>query len=119
VIPLEALIDGAWYSGRGRSAPIDCWEGVTRTFHTVQQSSWADPASYPAISRRTVRLKQEKHVATPGGTFAPLTQVPQKEAENRKNRWGEESRRPINTKGRLVAGCPGPCSGEEAVDFAS
>ena len=72
VIPPEALIDGAWYTGRGRSAPIACWDEVSRTFHTVQQSSWPDPANYPAIARRTVRLKQEKHVDAPGGTFAPM-----------------------------------------------
>ena len=72
VIPPEALIDGAWYSGRGRSAHIACWDEVTRTFHTVEQSSWADPANYPAMTRRTVRLKQEKHVAASGGTFAPM-----------------------------------------------
>jgi hypothetical protein len=71
VIPPEALIDGAWYAGQGRAAAIACWDEVSRTFHTIQQSSWADPANYPAVARRTVRLKQEKHVAVPGGTFAP------------------------------------------------
>jgi hypothetical protein len=72
VIPLEALIDGAWYTGRGRSAPIACWDEVSRTFHTIQQSSWADPANYPAIARRTVRIKQERHIEASGGTFAPM-----------------------------------------------
>jgi len=69
VIPPEALIGGAWYAGERRSAAIACWDEVSRTFHTNQQSSWADPANYPAIARRTVRLEQEKRVAAPG---APL-----------------------------------------------
>jgi hypothetical protein len=31
-----------------------------------------DPGSFPRISERTTRLKQEGHVAVPGGSFAPL-----------------------------------------------
>lgn len=70
VIPLTALIDGAWYLGEGRSASVAFWDGYRKTFHTVSANSWFDPATYPEITGRTVRLKQERHVAS-GGTFAP------------------------------------------------
>lgn len=70
VIPCEALIDGAWYVGDGRSASVACWDGVSKTFYTIASNSWSDPAHYPVITRRTVRLKQERHRAS-GGTFAP------------------------------------------------
>lgn len=70
VIPPAALIDGAWYLGEGRSASVAFWDGFNKTFHTLSASSWFDPASYPDITKRTVRLKQERHVAV-GGTFAP------------------------------------------------
>lgn len=70
VIPPEALIDGAWYFGEGRSASIALWDGSTKTFHTVATSSWIDPTTYPLSSRRMVRLKQERHVAA-RGTFSP------------------------------------------------
>ncbi len=70
VIPLSALIDGAWYLGHGRSASVALWDAVSKSFHTLATNSWSDPARYPEITRRTVRLKQERHVAA-GGTFAP------------------------------------------------
>lgn len=70
VIPAKALIDGAWYLGEGRSASLAFWDGVSSTFHVIATNSWSDPENYPVIARRTVRLKQERHVAS-GGTFAP------------------------------------------------
>ena len=70
VIPQEALIDGAWYLGAGRAASVALWDGSTKTFHTVASNFWVDPASYQAAARRTVRLKQERHIVA-GGTFAP------------------------------------------------
>ena len=70
VIPPEAMIDGAWYLGDGRSASVAFWDGVSKTFHTLAANSWSDPARYPEITRRTVRPKQERH-ASHGGTFAP------------------------------------------------
>ena len=70
VIPLAALIDGAWYLGEGRSASVAYWDTTRKTFHTLSTNSWFDPATYPEITKRTVRVKQEHHVAT-GGTFAP------------------------------------------------
>lgn len=70
VIPVPGLIDGAWYLGEGRSASIAYWDAVSKTFHTVAANSWSDPTSYPQVTRRTVRLKQERHVQS-GGTFAP------------------------------------------------
>jgi hypothetical protein len=70
VIPPAALIDGAWYIGEGRSASVAFWDGFRKTFQTVSAISWFDPATYPQITGRTVRLKQERHV-TSGGTFAP------------------------------------------------
>jgi hypothetical protein len=72
VIPVDALIDGAWYSGRGRTAPVAVWDAHGQTFRTVGMNSYVDPGSFPRISERTTRLKQEGHVAAPGGSFAPL-----------------------------------------------
>ena len=72
VIPAAALIDGAWYRGRGRTAPIAIWDAHVQTFHTVGMSSYRDPLNFPQISRRATRLKQEAHVAMPGGSFAPI-----------------------------------------------
>ena len=70
VIPPAALIDGAWYIGDGRSSPVAYWDGVSKTFHTLATNSWSDPIRYPEVTKRTVRLKQERHVGA-GGTFAP------------------------------------------------
>ena len=70
VIPPAALIDGAWYVGEGRSASVAFWDHTRETFHTLSANSWFDPATYPEITKRTVRIKQELHVAS-GGTFAP------------------------------------------------
>jgi hypothetical protein len=70
VIPPAALIDGAWYVGEGRSASVAYWDHTRKTFHTLSANSWFDPATYPEITKRTVRIKQERHVAA-GGTFAP------------------------------------------------
>lgn len=70
VIPPAALIDGAWYVGEGRSASVAYWDNTRKTFHTLSANSWFDPATYPEITKRTVRIKQERHVAA-GGTFAP------------------------------------------------
>lgn len=75
VIPVEALIDGAWYQGKGRTSSLAVWDGHGKSFHTVGLNSFSDPENYPAISRRVVRLKQESHIATPGGSFAPLNIV--------------------------------------------
>lgn len=77
VIPAAALIDGAWYRGRGRTAPIAIWDAHVQTFHTIGITSYRDPQNFPQISRRATRLKQEDHVAKPGGTFAPIQIVAQ------------------------------------------
>ena len=69
-IPPAALIDGAWYLGEGRSASVAYWDSTRKTFHTLSANSWFDPATYPEITKRTVRVKQERHVAA-GGTFSP------------------------------------------------
>lgn len=72
VIPEAALIDGAWYLGRGRTASVALWDAHTRTFHTVGMNTFSDPQDFPRISRRETRIKQESHQETPGGSFAPL-----------------------------------------------
>ena len=69
---MEALIDGAWYSGRGRTAPVAVWDAHARTFRTVGMNSYIDPEHFPQISERTTRLKQEGHIGMPGGSFAPM-----------------------------------------------
>jgi hypothetical protein len=72
VIPEAALIDGAWYQGSGRTAPIALWDAHTKTFHTVTMSSFSDPEDFPRVSRRETRLKQETHSDNPGGSFSPM-----------------------------------------------
>lgn len=72
VIPKAALIDGAWYRGKGRTASVAIWDAHSGTFHTVGMNTHRDPANFPAISSRVTRLKQESHVEAAGGSFAPF-----------------------------------------------
>ncbi|MFZ4776964.1 MAG: hypothetical protein ACOYM3_16465 [Terrimicrobiaceae bacterium] len=72
VIPVAALIDGAWYRGKGRTASVALWDAHTGTFHTVGMNTYRDPLTFPKISSRVTRLKQEGHVEVTGGSFAPL-----------------------------------------------
>lgn len=76
VIPEPALIDGAWYQGRGRSSPIALWDATHGVFRTMSWSSMPDPASFPEGGRRIYRLKQEKHSLREGGTFSPMKLIP-------------------------------------------
>lgn len=69
---MAALIDGAWYLGKGRTAPVAIWDAHHKSFHTVGINSYTDPLDFPRINRRVPRLKQEMHVETSGGSFAPL-----------------------------------------------
>jgi hypothetical protein len=70
-IPVEALVDDAWYQGSGRTAPIALWDSHAGLFRTIGIQTWPDPASYPATRRRVSRLKSERHIHSPGGTFSP------------------------------------------------
>jgi hypothetical protein len=72
VIPVAALIDGAWYRGRGRTASVALWDAHSGTFHTVGMNNYRDPMTFPKISSRVARLKQEEHVDVSGGSFSPL-----------------------------------------------
>jgi len=82
VIPEPALIDGAWYQGRGRSAPLALWDAAQGVFRTISWSSMPDPALFPEGGRRVFRLKQERHSLREGGTFSPMKLIPiQHEAE--------------------------------------
>lgn len=72
VIPVAALIDGAWYRGKGRTASVALWDSHSGTFHTVGMNTYRDPLTFPQISSRVARLKQEGHVEMPGGSFAPI-----------------------------------------------
>lgn len=76
VIPERALIDGAWYQGQGRSAPIALWDATHGIFQTMSWSSVPDPASFPEGGRRVYRLKQERHSMREGGTFRPMKLIP-------------------------------------------
>jgi hypothetical protein len=76
VIPEKALIDGAWYQGRGRTAPIALWDSTSRVFHAVGWSIIPDPENYPSEGKRVFRLKQERHADVSGGTFEPLSILP-------------------------------------------
>lgn len=75
VIPVAALIDGAWYLGRGRTTSIALWDGHGGVFQTIGMNSYVDPKTFPSISRRATRLKQERHITEPGGTFEPVKVV--------------------------------------------
>ena len=66
-IPVEALVDGAWYQGSGRTAPIALWDSHAGLFRTIGIQTWPDPAT----RRRISGLKSEKHIQSPGGTFSP------------------------------------------------
>jgi len=70
-IPVGALVDGAWYQGSGRTAPIALWDYHAELFRTVGIQTWPDPANYPATHRRISGLKSERHIQSPGGTFSP------------------------------------------------
>jgi hypothetical protein len=70
-IPVAALVDGAWYLGSGRTAPIALWDSHAGLFRTISIQTWPDPANYPATRRRISGLKSEKHIQSPGGTFSP------------------------------------------------
>jgi len=72
VIPVAALIDGAWYRGKGRTASVAVWDAHSSTFHTVGMNTYREPLTFPKISSRVTRLKQEGHVEASGGSFAPL-----------------------------------------------
>lgn len=76
VIPEPALIDGAWYEGQGRSAPIALWDAAHGVFRTMSWSSMPDPAAFPEGGRRVYRLKQERHSLREGGTFSPMKLIP-------------------------------------------
>jgi len=76
VIPEQALIDGAWYQGIGRSAPIALWDAAHAVFRTMSWSSFPDPVLFPEGERRVYRLKQERHSFREGGTFSPMRLIP-------------------------------------------
>lgn len=76
VIPEKALIDGAWYQGRGRTAPLGVWDSTSRVFHALGWSNVPDPENYSAVTKRVFRLKQERHADAPGGSFEPLSILP-------------------------------------------
>ncbi len=70
-IPIPALLDGAWYRGTGRTGPVALWDDEREMFRTVGVRSWSDPHTYPRIRRRITGMKSERHISSPGGTFAP------------------------------------------------
>ena len=69
-IPIPALIDGAWYRGTGPNGSVALWNGARELFHTVGVLSSPETRAHPKI-RKITGLKSERHVSTPGGTFAP------------------------------------------------
>ncbi len=70
IIPIPALIDGAWYRGAGPNGSVALWDGKRVRFHTVGVLSSPETRAQPKI-RRITGLKSERHVSSPGGTFAP------------------------------------------------
>jgi|SRR6266404_3970257 len=71
-LPVAALEDRHWYFGKGRSGSFGLWDARAKCFWTIAINDFADPALYPEGGERQIRLKQEAHYQTPGGTFRPL-----------------------------------------------
>lgn len=71
VLPEDALQDGAWYRGHGRNSAVGLWDSRARCFWTIAVSDFANPATFPASSRRKVRLKREDYFSAHAGTFKP------------------------------------------------
>jgi hypothetical protein len=71
IIPIPALIDGAWYRGTGLNGSVALWDGARELFRTVGVLSSPETRAQPKIRRRITGLKSERHVSSPGGTFAP------------------------------------------------
>ena len=71
VLPEDRLVDGVWYRGHGRNSAVGLWDSRARCFWTIAVSDFADPAKFPAISRRKVRLKREDYFSEQSGTFKP------------------------------------------------
>ena len=71
VLPEDLLRDGVWYRGHGRNSAVALWDSRARCFWTIAVNDFADPASFPANSRRKVRLKREDYFSDEGGTFKP------------------------------------------------
>lgn len=71
VLPVQALRDGTWYGGQGRTAPIGLWDARARCFWTIALNDFADPSRFPADPMRQVRLKREDYFSETSGTFRP------------------------------------------------
>jgi hypothetical protein len=71
VLPEALLRDGVWYRGLGRNSSVGLWDAHARCFWTIAVNDFADPASFPAKSRRQVRLKREDYFSNESGTFKP------------------------------------------------
>lgn len=71
ILPLEVLRDGVWYRGHGRNSTAGLWDARAGCFWTVVLNDFADPATFPAASRRQVRLKREDYYSSSSGTFRP------------------------------------------------
>lgn len=69
---MAALIDGAWYCGKGRTASVAVWDAHNGCFHTVGINTYRDPLTFPEVASRKIRLKREAHIEVAGGSFAPL-----------------------------------------------
>lgn len=78
LIPMKLLCDGRWYQGEGRNSEMGIWDARSRCFWTIALNDFANPASFPANSKRQVRLKREDYFAGPNGTFKPLAQAAKK-----------------------------------------
>ena len=72
VIPVKSLQDGEWYWGRGRNSSIGIWDNRAVCFWVIAFNDFANPASFPSIGRRQVRLKREDYIGNKNGTFAPI-----------------------------------------------
>ena len=72
ILAPDLLLDGVWYRGSGRNAPVGVWDARAQCFWTVAINDLADPATYPAAPHRQVRLKREDYHSKTRGTFKPV-----------------------------------------------
>ncbi len=75
VLALEALRDGTWYRGSGRNGKVGLWDARAHCFWTIALNDFADPANFPALPLRQVRLKREDYFSECSGSFRPAIAI--------------------------------------------
>ena len=64
-IPIDALIDGGWYRGKGKSGKMAMWSFAKKLFLTIKNADLTKNSGSPFY------VTQEKHRSSAGGSFSP------------------------------------------------